>query len=166
MDLREKQGLNGVLTIEIRDTSGELMERRRVPNLITTSGKQLLANLLMGKVDALPTRWAIAVGTGQEPVTVADAALKGSVDEAVDPSPKVEVVTADGNSLVRATVSATLPAPNLSATDKPQALTEAGIRISQGTDKSAPPILFNRVRFDPVNRGANMVMKLTWEISF
>lgn len=167
MDLREKQGLNGVLTIELRDTGGELMERRRVPNLITTSGKQLLANLLMGKVDALPTRWAIAVGTDKAPVTVADTALEGYVDEALDPSPKVEVVTVDGNSIVRATVSATLPAPNLSATDnKPQALTEAGIRISQGTNNSAPPILFNRVRFDAVNRGANMVMKLTWEISF
>jgi hypothetical protein len=165
MDLSEKQGLNGVLTIELRDTNGALVEQRRVNNLITTAGKQFLAHLLMGKADALPRRWTIAVGTGLEPANVADTALKTFVDEAEDPAPKVEVVTNGDMSIVRATVTATLPLPKLSASDRPQALTEAGIQITQGNDK-ARPILFNRVRFDQVNRGANMVMKLTWEISF
>ncbi|QRN93827.1 hypothetical protein JRI60_32295 [Archangium violaceum] len=164
MDLSEKPGMNGVLTIELLDTSGALVEQRRVNNLITTAGKQLLANLLLGKVNALPTRWAIAVGTGVEAANIADTALKTRVDEAVDPSPKVEVITRDGASVVRATVSATLPVPALAANDKPQALSEAGIQITQGNGTA--PILFNRVQFAQVNRGANMVMKMTWEITF
>ncbi|WP_309897334.1 hypothetical protein [Archangium sp.] len=164
MDLSEKPGINGVLTIDICDASGALVEQRRIPNLITTAGKQLLANLLIGRLNAMPTRWAIVVGTGQTTApALGDTALEKKVDEAADTSPKVEIVTkGDGIIVVRATVSATLPALNLAPTDKPQALTEAGIQITQGTN----PILFNRVRFEQVNRGANMVMKMAWEISF
>lgn len=161
MELREKQGLAGVLTIELLDTGGALMERRHVPNLITTAGKQLLANLLMGKADALPTRWAIAVGTGTSQPQSLDTALGTKVDEAIDTTPKVEVVSrGDGSSLVRATVTATLPALTQPGV---QPLTEAGIQITLG---GAAPVLFNRVRFEEVNRGPNMVMKMTWEISF
>lgn len=161
MDLRETQALSGVLTLELLDTGGTLRERRRVPNLITTAGKQLLANLLMGKVDVLPTRWAIVVGTGTAQPSIADTQLGNRVDEALDASPKVEAVTrADGSSVIRATVTATLPALTR---DTVQPLTEAGIQITQGT---TAPVLFNRVRFEEVNRGPNMVMKMTWEISF
>ncbi|MFP2908397.1 hypothetical protein ACLESD_25760 [Pyxidicoccus sp. 3LFB2] len=161
MDLREKQAVSGVLTLELLGTDGTLVERRRVPNLITTAGKQLLANLLMGKVDALPTRWAIAVGTGTAQAQVSDTQLGAQVDQALDAAPKVEVITrADGVSVIRATVTATLPALT-QATVQP--LTEAGIQITQG---AATRVLFNRVRFEEVNRGPNMVMKMTWEISF
>ncbi len=161
MDLREKQAVSGVLTIDLLDTGGTLVERRRVPNLITTAGKQLLANLLMGKVDALPTRWAIAVGTGTAQAQIADTKLGTQVDEALDSAPKVEVITrTDGTSVIRATVTATLPAPTQPTV---QPLTEAGILITQG---ATTRVLFNRVRFEEVNRGPNMVMKMTWEISF
>lgn len=157
MDLREKPAMRGVLTIDICDASGTLVERRSVPNLITNAGKALLANLLMGQVDALPTRWAIVVGSGPSLPKLEDTALERQVDE-VEATPKV-----DTSSGVRAVVSATLPALSLAPTDKPQTLTEAGIRITQGAKTQ---VLFNRVHFEPVNRGANMVMKLTWEISF
>ncbi|WP_164013176.1 hypothetical protein [Pyxidicoccus trucidator] len=161
MDLREKQAVSGVLTLELLGTDGTLVERRTVPNLITTAGKQLLANLLMGKVDALPTRWAIAVGTGTAQAQVSDTQLGTQVDQALDAAPKVEVITrADGLSVIRATVTATLPALT-QATVQP--LTEAGIQITQG---ATTRVLFNRVRFEEVNRGPNMVMKMTWEISF
>ena len=164
MDLREKPALSGVLTIDICDAAGVLVERRHVPNLITKVGKELLARLLLGRTDALPTRWVIAVGTGQSlPPRLEDTQLERKVDEAQDTSPKVEIVTrTDGTTVVRASVSATLPALNLGPTDKPQALTEAGIEITLG----GAPILFNRVRFEQVNRGANMVMKMAWEITF
>ncbi|AGC45681.1 hypothetical protein MYSTI_04385 [Myxococcus stipitatus DSM 14675] len=161
MNGKETQGMNGVLTLELRNLDGSLMERRRVPNLITIAGKQLVAELLMGRVNALPTRWSIVVGTGINTPIPADIQLGTKVDEAIDPAPKVEVITlSDNSSLVRATVTATLPPLGQSTV---QPLTEAGIQILQG---AATPILFNRVRFEEVNRGPNMEMKMTWEISF
>ncbi|QSQ15412.1 hypothetical protein [Myxococcus landrumensis] len=161
MNGKETQGMNGVLTLELRNLDGSLMERRRVPNLITIAGKQLVAELLMGRVNALPTRWSIVVGTGVTTPLPSDTELKAKVDEAIDAAPKVEVIKqGDGSSLVRATVTASLPALT-QATVQP--LTEAGIQILQG---ASTPILFNRVRFEEVNRGPNMEMKMTWEISF
>jgi hypothetical protein len=160
MDLSEKPGLKGVLTIELRDMSGALVERRQHHNLITTRGKQLLADLLLGKKNALPTSWAIVVGTGTTPPNVADIALQAPITEkAEDRDPDVAVVTRGTATVVQGTVSATLPAPPAGTV---QPLTEAGIQITVGTDK----ILFNRVQFPAVNRGANMVMTLSWEISF
>ncbi|QSQ23223.1 hypothetical protein JY651_50505 [Pyxidicoccus parkwayensis] len=158
MDLSEKPGLKGVLTIELRDLGGALVERYQHHNLITTKGKQLLAELLLGKKNALPTSWAIVVGTGTDPANVADTALKAPITEqAEDRAPKVTLVPGVGT--IQGTVSATLPAP---PTGTVQPLTEAGIQITVGAEK----ILFNRVQFPPVNRGANMVMTLSWEISF
>ncbi|MFY2563368.1 hypothetical protein ACN469_37585 [Corallococcus terminator] len=161
MNGKEKQGMNGVLTLELLNLDGSLMERRRVPNLITTSGKRLVAELLMGRVNGLPINWSIVVGTGTEAPAAGDTVLKGPAAEAIDPAPRVEVITqGDGSSLVRAIVTATLPALT-DATVQP--LTEAGIQITLG---ETTKILFNRVRFEEVNRGSNMVMKMTWEISF
>jgi hypothetical protein len=160
MDLSEKPGLQGVLTIELRDTSGTLVGRHRVHNLITTHGKQLLADLLLGKKNTLPTSWAIVVGTGTAPANVADTALKNPITEqAEDRAPDVAVVSRGSATVVQGTVSATLPAP---AAGTVQPLTEAGIQITVGTEK----ILFNRVQFPPINRGENIVMTLSWEISF
>ncbi|RKH68273.1 hypothetical protein [Corallococcus llansteffanensis] len=160
MDMREEQSMDGVLTLELRDTGGALLERRRVHNLITLSGKRLLANLLLGKATALPIQWAIAVGTGKGDAQPSDEVLGRQVDRAEASSREVEAVTSNtGASLIRATVSSILPA--LPA-GQVQPLTEAGIEITQGKNT----ILFNRVRFDEVNRSANMVLNLSWEISF
>lgn len=161
MNLGERQGLTGVLTIELVDTGGAVVERRRVQNLITRSGKKLLADLLMGKADALPSGWAIVVGTGESPARPADTALLKPAAEAEAEAPRVEVVEEGGQSAVRATVIATLPAP--ASSDPPQPLAEAGIRINQGERAET---LFNRVTFAQVNRGPNMVLRLTWEITF
>ncbi|MCP3060343.1 hypothetical protein LXT21_16300 [Myxococcus sp. K38C18041901] len=162
MNGKETQGMNGVLTLEILNLDGSLMERRKVPNLITIAGKRLVAELLMGRVNALTTSWSIAVGTGTTQPLPSNIKLDNQVDLAADTAPKVEEITlGDGTSLVRATVSATLPPPPAEATVQP--LTEAGILVTLGT---AAPILFNRVRFEEVNRGSNMLMKMTWEISF
>ncbi|MCP3166503.1 hypothetical protein [Myxococcus qinghaiensis] len=161
MNGKEKQGMNGVLTLELLNLDGSLMERRRVPNLITTAGKRLVAELLMGRVNGLPVNWSIVVGTGTAAPSTDDIALQDLAAEAVDPAPRVEVIDqGDNPSLVRAKVAATLPALT-DATVQP--LTEAGIQVTLGENTK---ILFNRVRFEEVNRGSNMIMNMTWEISF
>lgn len=153
--------MKGVLTIELRDRRGHLVDQRRVHNLITRAGKELLAQLLMGKVDALPNAWTIVVGTGSTLEQSNNTTLVAQVDGASDASPRVEVIEQGGGNLVRATVTATLPER---AQGEVQPLTEAGIRIR--TRPGTEGTLFNRVTFAPVNRGTNMVMTLSWEITF
>jgi hypothetical protein len=158
MMLGEKQGVSGVLTIEVRDASGALLAQRRVENLVTQGGKKLLADLLMGKVTAPPSAWGIVVGTGTAKPQPENAALGALVDRAAAAGEVAIVTTTEA--VVRVTVKATLPTRPASAPT--QALTEAGIVVACGATET----LFNRVVFDTVNRGATMVMNLAWEISF
>ena len=162
MDLSEKQAMSGVLTLELFNANGTLVEWRRVHNLITSEGKQLLANLLVGKAEAPPATWNIVLGTGTNEPQPGDKALGQQVALAEVASRKVELVSAPpAADILRATVSAILPAPTAGTV---QALTEAGIEITLG--QNLRKVLFNRVRFAQVNRSANMVMNLSWEISF
>lgn len=159
MNLGEEQRMKGILTIDVVDAAGKLIDTRHVANLITRAGKHLLANLLMGKVAAMPSEWAIVVGIGSSSPKISDIGLENKAASATATT-KVEIVGADDTSVVRATVSAQLPA--LAPSQQSQPLVEAGIELQTGSEK----VLFNRVTFDTVNRGAQMIMNLTWEITF
>jgi hypothetical protein len=161
MNLGEEQRMQGVLTIEVIDvSSGAVVETRRVPNLITTAGKELLAKLLMGKIGAVPSSWAIAVGIGNADPQASDTRLLGYADRA-NATTDVAIITTDKGSIVRATVRAQLPP--LAQAEQPQPLVEAGIVIITGLSTET---LFNRVKFAQVSRGPMMVLNLAWEISF
>lgn len=157
----ETQQMQGVLTIEVIDVaSGCVVDKRHIPNLITTAGKELLAKLLMGKVGAVPSAWAIAVGTGASDPQIADTRLNAYADRA-NAVTDVAVVTTDKGSVVRATVKAQLPP--LAQNSAPQPLVEAGIVIITGNETET---LFNRVKFAQVSRGPMMVLNLAWDITF
>jgi hypothetical protein len=164
MQMKEHQAVNGVLTIVVRDAAGRPVDERRVHNLVTKGGRKLLADLLMGKADAVPSRWSIALGSGTDAPTPGDVGLKTPVSNAqveID-SPKVELIdNSDGTSTVRGTVSGTLPAPTTAAATP---LTEAGIQV--GKKGSDTWTLFNRVVFPVVSWGTGMSMTLNWEITF
>jgi hypothetical protein len=160
MSFGEEQQMRGTLTIEVLDTAGNVVARRCVENLITTAGKTLLAKLLMGKASTVPSKWAIAVGTGNADPLPGDDKLSSRVDVAAATT-EVGVVATDRGNVVRATVKAQLP--SLPQGADPQPLVEAGIVITVGTD---PETLFNRVKFAQVSRGSSVVMNLGWEISF
>lgn len=166
MHVGERQVISGVLTIEVRDAEGRLVEERRVPNLITRAGRLLAANLLMGQggISELK-RYFIVVGIGGKPKgkeAPSDVKLENPVAESEIKTIKVEEDRA--SDAVRATVSATLEALTVNTT---QALSEAGIEIRYTVGGSkAEKTLFNRVTFEDVNRGPGMTLKLSWEISF
>jgi hypothetical protein len=162
MDLREQQGLSGVLTIVVHDLHGAVLSEQRVHNLITKDGKMLLAGLLFGQVKALPSIFRIEVGEANTDPAVTDFQLGQFKDSAPCDLPKIEVI--DDPTLVkriRVTVTATLPSR---VQGDIQNLVEAGIRI-KNTDTD-PGTLFNRVKFPAVNRATNVVMTMRWEISF
>jgi len=163
MILGEKQVINGVLTLELRDARGAVVEQRRVHNLITRAGRKLLADLLMARAGiSVPVKYRIAVGTGSTPASARDTQLEARVDATETLPPEIKMQPK--NDLVLATVQATLPKLN---EDKVQPLTEAGIEIdcAMGGGGLATK-LFNRVTFAEVNRGPGMTLTLSWEISF
>lgn len=146
----ERQSMTGRLTLVLRDEHGREVERREVNNLITDAGRNLVARFFSGTLQTVP-RLTIVVGGSDIAVTVGDTALKAPLDRAEATASVV------GN---MAEVKATLPA---AGTGTAQALKEAGIRIELGNQ---PAVLYNRVVFPVVNKGPNMEMNLSWQITF
>jgi hypothetical protein len=153
MPLTENNGLSGRLRIVVRDGQGRVVDERRVDNLITDAGRQLLARLFAGQAQANELRIAAgtngeAQGADQATITVvADARASVAIDDPVR----------DGRALAR--VVATLPA---SGDPNPQAIAEAGIVIVLPDRR----VVYNRVTFPVVNRAGNLEMTFTWEVSF
>ena len=169
MALTEHPSIQGVLTLELRDPGGALLERRRVDNLITNAGKELLARLLGGKLNGA-IQLVIGVGEGKLvdekdakkgrlAAAPGDRALGSKVSEAK--AEMSEPVT-DGNNRVTVNVKATIV--DGGTADVPLALTEAGILVRVGND--AVGVLFNHVVFPVINKGANMSLLLSWDLTF
>lgn len=157
MPRSEHSTIQGVLTLELRDGGGALVEACTVHNLVTSGGKSLLARLLAGNAPGA-VGLVIGVGEGKKGPAASDVALESKVAEAeatiTDPA-----VDADH---VRVIVEANVTAGGTD--DKPLALTEAGILIRIGNDKIG--VLFNRVTFPVINKGPNMTLLLSWELTF
>ena len=153
MTMKEQHGLSGRLHIRVSDPEGRTVEERRVENLITDAGRQLLARMFSGQVVATELR--IAVGTNAAALGADSATLTRVADA------KASIVVDDPVQAGRALahVVATLPA---SGDVNPQPIAEAGIVIVL-PDRQ---VVYNRVTFPVVNRAGNLEMTFTWEVSF
>lgn len=158
MPLKETHGLAGRLAIALHTPDGRLVDSRRVNNLITQAGRELLAKLFTGAAQGPELR--IAVGGQGGPVSLSDVALGEPLDAAPATIGAITIGEYEGQPRMIARVTATLP-PTGSA--DPQALQEAGILISLS---GAAPVLYNRVTFPLINRAGNLEMTLSWEVIF
>jgi len=159
MSNREQHSLSGRLTIVLHDADGQVHEKRQINNLITTAGKNLVAQMFTGAVQEKPDL-VIAVGSGVSAAQVTDTTLQQQRDEVKAKTLGPKTVEQDDTERVVATVTATLP--ELTEGEE-QKLTEAGIIFKfLGTD----PVLYNHVTFAPVTRSANLQMTLSWEVTF
>ena len=158
MPIKECNGLAGRLSIELRDPAGRVVEQRRIDNLITRAGRDLLARLFTGAAQGPELR--IAVGSQGGEVQPGDTTLGEQLDAAAATIPSVAIGDYEGQPRVIARVVATLP-PTGSA--DPQALQEAGIVVSL---PGMEPVLYNRATFPLVNRAGNLEMTLSWEVIF
>ena len=164
---RELNGLGGRLRIEVRSRDGRLIEARRVDNLITAVGKNLLAHFFSGRTEGRPELY-IAVGGGGNPPDEGNSALQTPLDEAPASVTDIAVKEEEGSQRAIATVSATFKAD---ASVGEQALSEAGILIKLPTevdlgDVSSKEVLYNRVVFPVVTRTGNLELSFTWEVLF
>lgn len=152
----EHTSIQGVLTLELRDASGALIERHVVHNLITNAGKSLLARLLGGKTNGA-IGLAIGVGSGAAAPALENTALGGKLGEAKAEMTDPFVITGQ----VRVNVKSTIA--DGGTADNPLPLTEAGILVRVGAEE---PVLFNRVTFPVINKGPNMSLLLSWDLNF
>lgn len=158
MPIKEVHGLAGRLHIELRDPQGRLVEQHHVNNLITLSGRQLLAGLFTGSLQTPQLK--IAVGGDSTATDLNNASLGKPLDEAKASVAEISVGDYQGQPRVIARITATLPATGKADA---QVLQEAGIVASLA---GKPDQLYNRVVFPLINRAGNLEMTLSWEVIF
>jgi hypothetical protein len=168
--MRETQSPGGRLTITVRDpATGAIVLTRRVQNLVTLTGRALLADLLTGAVAGF-AKIELVVGGPPDPAdlgftprppALGDTALENQlVAVPVTTGQPTEQADEGGSPRMVTPVSGTLEA--VAGGDK-LVLTEAGIQITKIDDSK---ILYNRVVFDRITKEANLQMTLTWEVIF
>lgn len=155
----EPVGVDGRVSLVLRDREGRVVRELHAKNLVTLAGRRALSDCLLGL--ARPTgRLRMAVGTSERPAAYADTALGAQVADAAA-EVGASVVRLDGGvQRVFTPVHATFEAEDGAGT---QALREAGIWMEL---QDGAPVLFNRVVFPEINRVAGLELTLSWEILF
>lgn len=153
------------LEVQLRDRDGTLLARRAARNTVLRGGGQLIADLFRGAGGPITH---MAVGTSDEnPTSVAVTTLANddgagqpglTGDTAVAIAPEAIATSVDEvHSRVLVKIRATLPDAAAVGT-----LREAGLVSRQG----AGDVLYNRVVFPPVDKGADHDLTLFWEVEF
>ena len=119
---------------------------QEVPNLVVSVGKTLIAARLAGSGSALTH---MAVGGGSTAAAVGDTALVTEIDR--------NALTVSGGSAAGATVTYTT---TWAAGDGTGAIKEAGLFTA-----SSGGTMLARTVFPVVNKGADDVITITWEVT-
>lgn len=162
------------LEVELRDTAGSTIARRRAHNAVLAGGAQLIADLFRGADGAGPVN-RMAVGANPAPevppfATTELAAsapdtgeLSGARDVELAPEAFAVTVDADGRRIL-VTARAVLPAGDPGdGTGLHGPVAEAAL-LHQGGDGVRR--LYNRVTFEPVDKRAEQELSLYWEVAF
>jgi hypothetical protein len=158
--------MRAVVTIETRDRGGALVESRRAKNAVMQAGAMLIARLFSGTGAAI-THMGVGTSEAPEPDDFSTAALRNEADgdipaltgvtEAAIPAEAFVIETDTVRRVVRVRVRATIP-PD-AAVGK---VREAGL-LSRAGDAA---VLYNRVTFSPIDKGADHELTMFWEVTF
>lgn len=152
------------LRLELADRTGRIIAAREAHNSVMREGARLIARLFKG--EQVPITH-MAVGTSDEPEsdTYNTLALANPADPprlengtSVPVSPDLMIITIDETRrLVLVRVRATLP--ESAAVGR---ICEAGLMASTAEGD----VLYNRVTFAPLEKGADHELSLFWEVTF
>lgn len=159
--------MRATLQLELRDRSGTLIDRRRAHNAVMRFGAQLVAHAFTGAGAGITH---MGVGTSDAPesdafdtaaLTNAESggapALTGDTEVALAAGTFGEPLVDDVKRVVAVRFHASLPDAAAVGTVR-----EAGL-LSKG---AGDPVLYNRVIFAPVQKGADHELTLFWEVAF
>ena len=156
--------MRATLRLELtkRDT-GELVARRQANNAVMKGGAGLIAALLSGQGTPITH---MGVGTSDEPtpetfdaesLTVPDGELEGATEAAIAAENFTTEID-ETRRVVILRVRGTLP--DEAAVGR---VREAGLIARTG---AAEAVLYNRVTFDPIDKGPDHELTLFWEVTF
>jgi len=157
--------MRGRLTLEMRDRRHRLIASRAADNSVMKAGGELVANLFTGKGTPI-THMGVGTSDADDPTFGVTALTNAADGDAAPLTGNTEVAIADTDftivpddvrRLFAVKVRATLQPPDAVGT-----IREAGL-LSK-TD--AASVLYNRVIFTPVDKGADHELTLFWEVSF
>ncbi|MBU1054942.1 MAG: hypothetical protein KKC46_14105 [Proteobacteria bacterium] len=158
--------MKGRLLIELRNSNGEVIDRRTADNAVMQGGGELVARLFSGQ--GFPISH-MGVGTSDMPESddFSTAALVNDPDgeyeplkgetETILPPESFSIEHNPEKRVYTVKVRGTLPAAAAVGT-----IREAGL-ISKNESISA---LYNRVIFSPMSKGDDHEMTMFWEVSF
>lgn len=154
------------LRLELKNLAGEVVEVREAHNAVMRAGARLIAELFAGQGTPITH---MGVGTSDEPesdayatealtnAAVGDVAPLQGATEAPIPPEAFLFETDEAHRVVRVRVRGTMP---------PEAavgiVREAGL-ISRSGEAA---VLYNRITFAPVPKGADHELTLFWEVTF
>ncbi|HLT35041.1 MAG TPA: hypothetical protein VK034_02125 [Enhygromyxa sp.] len=180
--MREVHSPTGRLhVLSLDPASGRVVVDRWIDNLVTTAGRELLAQLLTGLVPGI-VQVELAVGgpaEGQQPpdpyppAAASDTNLHLPLRRAATELEVIGVVPDSVPPRYAMSISAVIPAEVGGDT---LVLREAGLIMVKGGDEASPPaqpgdlasneVLYNRVVFDTITKDPELQMTLTWEVMF
>jgi len=143
---QENISMKGELTIDRFDVNGQLIEKRKIPNLIVSAGKNLMISRLLGTTDGVMTH--MGVGTGTTSPVIANTALETALGA------RIALTSATQ------TTNTVTYVGTFSAGVSTGAITEAGIfnALTSGT-------MLCRTTFPVVNKAAGDSIVITWVIT-
>lgn len=148
--------MRALLRLELRGSSGRLLDVRQARNSVLQSGAGLLANLFAGQSVGISH---MAVGTSDAPESDAfsTTALSNATEVAI-PAEAFQIDPPDPvKRVVRVRVRGTIPAADAVGT-----LREAALMARSGDSVQ----LYNRVIFAPIEKGNDHELTLFWEVGF
>lgn len=159
--------MRATLHLDLRDRRGALVARRRVANAVMRGGATLVARLFGGSgtpithmgvgTSAAPESDAFSTEALRNEATDGLPPLAGGTEVALTPGSFGEPIVNEGRRVVRVRFHATLPDSAAVGVVR-----EAGL-LSRG---DGDPVLYNRVIFAPVHKGADHELTLFWEVAF
>lgn len=162
--MRQDLSPTGRLHVVLHDPHTDIVVVERwIPNLVTTAGRTLLADLLTGTAQIATI--ALAVGDGDQAPAPDNTALQHELHRFDTELEATLVRDVNGEPRSVTSVTAVLPAQPGGAT---LTLREAGLTMTRLATGGEPErqILYNRVVFKTITKEPTLQMTLTWEVIF
>lgn len=143
--IKDDLKVTGNVSIVVKDSKGNIKDQREIKNLVVGSGKDFIASRMAGVTDGVMSH--MALGADTTAAAAGNTTLGSELGRVA-----LDSTTVSGSSV---TYVATFPAGTATG-----AATEAGI-----FNDPASGVMLCRTVFAVVNKGADDLMSITWEVT-
>lgn len=158
MQINDGQQMYGKVRIILKNENGRVIEEREINNAIVNKGRELVANLLVGKTGAgIGAITHMAVGSGSTPtISSMDGLTDAKTPRSIIEKNTVSMVGEEAQIDIEATFKGEVIVPTETV-----GLREAGIFTAM-----TGGIMYNRITFDEIPLRAGLELTLQWKLCF